>query len=224
MFRFLGVKSDEVPLALKETQRQSDPVQFPMYTMIANYEAVQFAFRHVAEVSPFLCRPGLANVERASGLVTAPEPPPPGLKWALLLPICSRGSTAELAWSRIETFYNSLAATVPVQDLCLMHVIVGIDKGDVVFDRPEALARLQQLLPNVLIEILDPRVFSKKICRIWTHLAKLGLDKLGCDFFLLVGDDVEFLSADWKSQIETQFQTFARERQMPFGAGALHFP
>ena len=56
-------------------------------------------------------------------------------RWGLLLPICFRGEAdPEACWDRLGCFVNSLLDTTTAEERSMLHVYVGIDQYDSVYD------------------------------------------------------------------------------------------
>ena len=112
----------------------------------------------------------------------------------------------------IQELVKSLERTVQsTDDLQDIFIVIGIDMNDVFFDD-------ERLKPGVTNQVLDlfvalgiPRKnlsveklrshYRGKLCRIWDLLSEKAFDS-GCEFILLIGDDVRFLTEGWKSEIE----------------------
>eukprot|EP00798_Chlamydomonas_sp_ICE-L_P013707 gene13703-19599_t len=46
---------------------------------------------------------------------------------------------------------------------------------------------------------------------------------LGCDFFVLLGDDITFESKGWKTEVEDHFMSISESRQLPLGCACVSF-
>ena len=148
------------------------------------------------------------------------------MQWGLLLPICYRGeSNPEECWGELADFVKSLGATTSVEERGQLHVYIGIDQYDLQFDTVEARARISALLEAIHVPASFFTLrshFRCKLCHIWDHLAQQAV-KNGSELFVLLGDDIRFLTPGWKSEIEQQFADIAASRSLPLGFGCVCF-
>lgn len=173
------------------------------------------------------CNPFLLGSHGRLGTVVSP-PAEAVHFWGLLLPICCRGLNGEECFSRLSSFVHSIEATLELAQRAQLKIFLGIDQFDVFYDRDDTKARVKDLftaigvpLASIHIEMLRSH-YRGKLCRIWDMLAGAAVDA-GCCFVMLVGDDLRFLSRDWKSEIEVQFADVANRRQLPYGTACVAF-
>ena len=149
------------------------------------------------------------------------------MHWGLLLPICYRGENdPEDCWDNLSHFFESLGATTSLKERAELKIYVGIDQYDLQFDKSEAREKISALadavqVPAVSFSLLRSH-FRSKLCHIWSHLAHQAVGD-GSDLFVLLGDDIRFLSPGWKSEIERQFEDIAAKRRLPLGFGCVCF-
>jgi glycosyltransferase involved in cell wall biosynthesis len=148
-------------------------------------------------------------------------------KWGILLPICCRGESGNECWSRLVACLTSLSTTTSLEEQTNLSIFIGIDAHDILYDSADAKERIKaevcKVMPMVSVHysVLKSR-FRGKLCFIWNELAKQACRE-GCDFFVLVGDDILFETKGWKTEIEGHFELISRENQLPYGFGCVSF-
>ena len=152
-------------------------------------------------------------------------------KWGLLLPICYRGGkeTKEECWIRLEAFVKSLEETTDAADRLVVHIYIGVDQFDEMYDNKPAQEKICALFSKDLWGSKAPVTFTQlkskyrgKMCYIWDTLACQSVME-GCEYFVLVGDDITFTSSQWKTEIEQTFATIALQRNLPMGVACVCF-
>ena len=151
------------------------------------------------------------------------------MRFGLLVPITSRGSTRSELEKRLSTFLTSLRDfACPNWEYALLF---GIDPGDPLLDCTADSIDLRALVADsgllsivavVQITTFGPDVTSTagNICGMWSHLAVQAFLESSCDFALLVGDDVVFLTR-FAEAVLRAFEAIALEKQLPFGFGCV---
>ena len=148
--------------------------------------------------------------------------------WALLLPVCCRVKDGgEACMSQLRAFVESLEQTTTADERATgLRILVGVDQHDIFFDCHDTQCRVRALFQGVGVpsaavsfEVLRAHLRGR-LCRIWDVLACRAK---GCDYFLLVGDDIRFLTAGWKAEIEAQFASIAAKRILPVGCACVAF-
>jgi hypothetical protein len=120
-----------------------------------------------------------------------------------------------------------LSATTSLEEQTHLSIFIGIDAHDILYDNVDAKERIKaevcKVMPTVSVHfsVLKSR-FRGKLCFIWNELAKQACRE-GCDFFVLVGDDILFETKGWKTEIEGHFELISRENQLPYGFGCVSF-
>mmetsp|Transcript_12999 Transcript_12999/g.30731 ORF Transcript_12999/g.30731 Transcript_12999/m.30731 type:complete len:955 (-) Transcript_12999:28-2892(-) len=222
LWQFLGVDDGVIAKALKENVLQN---KRDIRYAIENYDEVEFAFRHTS-LAPYLGR--IAPAEETATATPIPDPPQKDHRWGILLPICSRGDEAdpEKCFSAIDGLFSTLVDTVPVKrERACLEVHFGIDGGDIVFDSPASEARLTTMAEKAGLgksHFMVLHDLEGKICHIWNCLAQEA-HRNGCEFLVLLGDDVRLKTAGWKKGIERRFWDIASKRQLPFGFACVAF-
>lgn len=147
--------------------------------------------------------------------------------WGLLLPVCCRATDGgEDCFLRLVALAESIEATSTLNDRAHLMIFFGIDQHDLFFDRDDTKLRITQIfmtigIPNDAIHISILRShYRGKLCRIWDFLAGKAVEE-GCCFSLLVGDDVRFLTKDWKVEVEQQFSSIALRCKLPYGMACV---
>lgn len=127
---------------------------------------------------------------------------------------------------RLEEFVATLDLSLPREDRTDIHVFVGIDQFDIFFDRADTQSQLKDLFTSIFVNnvhfVLLRSHYRGKLCKIWEYLAFKAVE-FNCSFFVLVGDDIRFLSNGWKLEIEQQFHAISATRKLPFGVGCVAF-
>lgn len=145
------------------------------------------------------------------------------LRWAVLLPITSRGSDGATCWPALRTMASTLISTIPPTKRALTRVHVAIDMKDVVNDTDEARVRIAALFAGlpVAFHVLPP-AFTAKLCWIWEQLALAAVAEAErADLLVLLGDDVVMLDDDWQEDVEASFARVAQQTGLPFGVGCV---
>ena len=182
-----------------------------------------------AEVSNCFFDDGVAGeIDDTGGVATTHEGSGTPAVWALLLPVCCRATDGgEACMSQLRAFVASLECTTTVKERASgLRILVGVDQYDIFFDCDDTQRRVRALFQAVGVppaavsfEILRAHLRGR-LCRIWDVLAR---QTKGCDYYLLVGDDIRFLSAGWKAEVEAQFRRIAAQRNLPLGCACVAF-
>ena len=156
------------------------------------------------------------------------------ITFAVLLPITSRGSEPpSQCLSFLETFAESLERTTwrDVHQIGGIHfevkVYLAIDEDDAFLrgcnDNGINIAEavlLSKNIPNVVVEICNhPR---GHVCAIWRQCAKRAWQD-GCDYFVLMGDDVVLMDEGWMRDAHSQFAEISQRGKVPHGFGCVAF-
>ena len=102
-------------------------------------------------------------------------------------------------------------------------IYFGIDSGDEVLDCDAGRDLLQAPFHNLDISTLVVSCSESEgaICRIWNTLALTAYDD-GCEFIVLLGDDVVVHTQNWMTEIITTFEALhQRLSSLPFGFGIV---
>jgi hypothetical protein len=145
--------------------------------------------------------------------------------FGICLPITTRGlHRVEVLLENLQHFRDSLLNTVP-NPRASIRLFVAIDDDDAglcTLGTSQQIAHtLKQLLSagsatgNRLPEAnVTIRIFSHaehgitgpgQVCRYWRALSQQAFEA-GCQYTVLLGDDVDLMTYDWCSHIEQQFQ------------------
>jgi nucleoside-diphosphate-sugar epimerase/GT2 family glycosyltransferase len=157
-------------------------------------------------------------------------------RFGILLPITSRMRGWELV-EGLRSFLRSLSKTALYEhnnnSSWQFNIYFGVDKGDDVCD-PNQKGALD--LPGLVREEL-PLAFTMgqitaqvsvyslppgSVCHIWADLAATAFTA-GCDYTVLLGDDVVLKSIGWPDLIHKEFENIATERKLPLGFGCVAF-
>ncbi|KAF6751763.1 NAD-dependent epimerase/dehydratase [Ephemerocybe angulata] len=156
------------------------------------------------------------------------------VSFAILLPITSRSKSAEPSHclENLEKFAKSLIRTTR-DDLVLgepfnggttrfeIRIYLAVDHDDdyLLLNRPEDLLR-RLGLTNVKTQICNHP--KGHVCALWRDCARSAWTD-ECDYFVLLGDDVEMLDNGWMRRVHDEFLSLAHGRQVPVGVGCIAF-
>ncbi|PSS31981.1 hypothetical protein PHLCEN_2v2223 [Hermanssonia centrifuga] len=161
--------------------------------------------------------------------------PPNHVIFAILLPITSRTSPSdhnakpEDCLNNLTRFARSLLETTrgdtrePHARFCV-RVYLAIDESDEFLwqgsvNRAETVLRREGITDVVSTMCNFPR---GHVCSLWRATARRAW-KDGCDYFVLMGDDVKLLDNGWMSAIDSTFRDFSRDNNVPRGFGCVAF-
>lgn len=157
------------------------------------------------------------------------------IKVAILLPITSRGSNPpSQCLSLLEAFAESLARTTwrDTHQLggqrFVVRVYLAIDHDD-----PLLLGRNDKTDMNIAEAVLASQNIcdvaiqickhpAGHVCAIWRQIAKQAW-KDGCDYFVLMGDDVVLKDEGWIRDAHAEFAQIAHRTGTPHGFGCVAF-
>ncbi len=148
-------------------------------------------------------------------------------KFGLLIPMTSRGTSAEAVVESFKRLLKSISSTLTsANDAFEFYFFLGIDVGDPLldFNLNELLLGIFPLGCNGYPVFSSISVFSYlpgSVCRIWADLAKKAIEIV--DFLVLLGDDVELISAGWHQDIISSFNLISKNYGFPFGFGCVVF-
>jgi len=118
---------------------------------------------------------------------------------------------------------ESMRARTGAQISYQSHVYVGVDSDK---DKSEGLKTIVSIFSECKIEatvITFEQSDAGNICTYWRVLADTAVRE-GCDFFGLLGDDVEMHTEDWVSEVIEDFNALHVELALPdelFGFGCI---
>lgn len=217
---------------LRETVPQSTGL---LSDSIRNYGEVEFAFRHTS-MGKFLPRhlpaePQMKTrhdydvCDAGAEIRSLCSPDEQIVKWGLLVPIKSFGQTLDDCRSTLLSLQETILNTTSQQDRSRMSMYWAVDEDDVVYNSESGHEMITALFlahfHSVEFKEFDES-FSGKICAMWSGLAAMACGD-GCDFFVLLGDDVRLLTPGWKSKIENIFAQISAETGLPYGLGCVAF-
>jgi nucleoside-diphosphate-sugar epimerase/GT2 family glycosyltransferase len=156
--------------------------------------------------------------------------------FAILLPITSRGSSnpndcldnlRKCAKSLFQT--TSFDCSDKAKTRFRITIYLAIDNNDNFLLRPSAaddsINRAEQVLREEHISNVVNIICSHPpghVCKIWRDCAKRAFDD-GCDFMVLLGDDVELKDEGWMREICVEFEKLASSSGATFGFGCIAF-
>ncbi|KAK7054334.1 hypothetical protein VNI00_003528 [Paramarasmius palmivorus] len=153
--------------------------------------------------------------------------------FGILLPITSRGSSnpsdclnnlACFAKSFVQTTHNDTRQTLHGQRYEVV-VYLGIDHDDVFLDGGQRDNRAEQVLRREGLHHVCTLIAHEPkghVCAIWRNLAKRAWEE-GCDYMVLMGDDVVLHDDGWLSTADAEFAKIAASRKVPRGFGCVAF-
>ncbi|KAK2462169.1 hypothetical protein APHAL10511_005801 [Amanita phalloides] len=155
------------------------------------------------------------------------------IDFAIILPITSRGSPQpETCLENLARFASSFARTT-LSDTRTMgetrfraKIYLAIDHDDsfLLLQDKNGTTKAEDILEreglaNVKIICNQPR---GHVCSIWRECARKAW-RDGCDYLVLMGDDVILHDEGWMRDIHSEFQKLAEIRRVPFGFGCVAF-
>lgn len=139
-------------------------------------------------------------------------------RFAILLPLTSRGSTLEKFTAGLQSLADRLKDTSKISDVV---TYFGVDDDDIVLREGMASNMWKQNDLQVGTTLFFQPSSPPKICHFWRDLAQEAY-KDGMDFFILLGDDVTVHSSDWTQRVERAFEDLHREiPSVDFGFGCI---
>ncbi|KAI0346951.1 glycosyltransferase family 2 protein [Trametopsis cervina] len=151
--------------------------------------------------------------------------------FAILLPITSRtdNNNSSPPWSESLTHFatslhNSIDNTL-MEPMFRLRIYLAIDEDDKILhssQRPaETILRAAGITDIVTLVCRFPR---GRICSLWRETARAAW-KDGCDYFVLMGDDVSLPTGarNWMFRTHDAFLQISRQRGVPAGFGCVSF-
>ncbi|KAF9563475.1 NAD-dependent epimerase/dehydratase [Agrocybe pediades] len=163
---------------------------------------------------------------------------PSKIKFGILLPITSGGNTTssdnclknlrEFATSLIRTTARDCDPLLDGGDVVFRYVVyLAIDTDDDFLqyldeegnNRAEKVLREAGVFNIVKINCDYPR---GHVCKIWQDCARKAWTD-GCDYMVLMGDDVTLEDAGWLKAVHEEFNEISRQNKTPLGFGCVAF-
>jgi nucleoside-diphosphate-sugar epimerase/glycosyltransferase involved in cell wall biosynthesis len=154
--------------------------------------------------------------------------------FALLLPITSRGShhspsSLPTCLVTLRAFAASLLSTIASDTtnkgarFCFRVYLAVDDDDEALWDGQNNLAE-RTLHEEGIADVYTLRCEYPRghVCSLWRHLARKAWED-GCDYFVLLGDDITLHSTDWMGTIDSTFDSISQETGLPFGLGCVAF-
>lgn len=156
-----------------------------------------------------------------------------GTTFAILLPITSRGShspsdclvnLARFAKSLVRTTKNDVHNIGGPGFRLKAYLAVDKDDGfllDGADNKAAAVLRKEGILPtDIVVLVCDfPR---GHVCSLWRECAR-SAKRDGCDYFVLMGDDVVLEDEGWMSRAYAEFADISQDEGVPLGFGVVAF-
>ncbi|KAI5829220.1 glycosyltransferase family 2 protein [Schizophyllum commune Tattone D] len=157
------------------------------------------------------------------------------ITFAILLPITSRiaggAHSTETVTANLTRFAHSLIRTTRGDRSADGHppafafrVYVLADHDDSVLSDGRAARILADAgLSSADIVTLPPSYVARgRVCTLWRDCARRAYAD-ACDYYILLGDDVELLSTGWMGSVHRAFADLSTTRQVPHGFGCVAF-
>jgi GT2 family glycosyltransferase len=153
--------------------------------------------------------------------------------YAVLLPVTSRGLEMEKDCLHLLTrFARSLRLTTDAdthEGRFRFRVYLAIDHDDTLLipsdasndSKAQSIFRAEGITDVVLLS-MPASVPRGHVCELWRLLARRAHAD-ACDYFVLMGDDVELEDAGWMHTAHTEFCALAQTRGVPAGFGCVAF-
>lgn len=154
-----------------------------------------------------------------------------GITFAILLPITSRGSSSpQCCLDNLSRFGQSLSRSTKDDRQRLgeryhIRIYLAIDGDDDFLreggdgHRAEAILQTNGFLRVKTLVCNYPR---GHVCALWSDLARQAWQDQ-CDYFVLMGDDIELLDENWMSVCHHAFGDLASREGIPHGLGCVAF-
>lgn len=155
------------------------------------------------------------------------------ITFAILLPITSRGAVQNQCIENLDMFARSLNSTTwrDRNELCGtrfdVRIYLAIDHDDdfLLPPTPGADGRAEATLrSHGFSNIVSLRCTHPKghVCALWRDCARRAFQD-GCDYYVLMGDDVELLDEGWMRTVDNKFAELASQCGGPKGFGCVAF-
>ncbi|TDL23559.1 glycosyltransferase family 2 protein [Rickenella mellea] len=157
---------------------------------------------------------------------------PKAMTFAILVPITSRNSNPpQLCLDRLSVFARSLIHTTRPgyaerSGAKFEHrVYLAIDEDDEYLlsglepNRAEAALNSEGIYAVTTLKCAHPK---GHVCALWRDCALQAWND-GCDYFVLLGDDVEILDHEWMVHVHENFARISEKEAVPFGFGCVAF-
>jgi nucleoside-diphosphate-sugar epimerase len=150
--------------------------------------------------------------------------------FAILLPITSRGTSNQReCLEHLRIFARSLSRTTwrdrNETGATRFHarVYLAIDHDDPLL-APDGREACDVLITEGFSDIImNSYTFPKgHVCKLWKASARQAW-KEGCDYYVLMGDDVELLDEGWMRDTVLEFESLARREGVPSNFGCVAF-
>ena len=150
--------------------------------------------------------------------------------FAILLPITSRGTVNPRGClEHLTTFARSLSRTTWRDRTELggthfhVRIYLAIDHDDALLAPDGREAR--DILTDQGFSDVDVQSYAfpqGHVCKLWRASARLAWEN-GCDYCVLMGDDVELLDEGWMRDTVSEFQSIAARERVPSNFGCVVF-
>jgi nucleoside-diphosphate-sugar epimerase len=151
--------------------------------------------------------------------------------FAILLPITSRGSgRPEECLDLLATFAQSLVRTAADELNALgrpfaVKIFLAIDHDDSVLAPSDGRNPAADVLHRHGILSVDTATYNfprGHVCALWRACARRAFEA-GCDYFVLMGDDIVLEDRGWMSEVEAAFAEISAREGVPLGFGCVAF-
>lgn len=150
--------------------------------------------------------------------------------FAILLPMTSRGTANPRdCLEHLRTFARSLFRTTwrDRNEVGATHfhirIYLAIDDDDPLL-APDGQKACDILISEGFSDIIVRSYAFPKghVCKLWKATARLAWEG-GCDYYVLMGDDVELLDEGWMRDTVAEFESLARREGVPSNFGCVAF-
>jgi len=158
--------------------------------------------------------------------------PSGSITFAMLLPITSRGlELPNDCLSNLSSFADSLVETTwrDTHELggtrYRFKIYLAVDDDDEFLRKDggrEVNRALETLKKHLIVDVV-PLICTYPrghVCQLWQHCAQRAWND-GCDYLILVGDDVEFEDVGWMHKVHQEFLRMAENSGAPPGFGCV---
>ncbi|KAJ3291956.1 hypothetical protein HDU79_001886 [Rhizoclosmatium sp. JEL0117] len=140
---------------------------------------------------------------------------------AMILPLTSRqDGVLDRLNGMLTSFWNTTKSVAGFE----YEFYVGIDKSDKYLQQVDLVGVFHDFVPlaNISVTVSKFDLPPGSICRIWRDLS-LDAYRNGCDFFVMVGDDVKLETVGWPEGVVAEFESLSESKEVPIGFGCVAF-
>ncbi|KAF5348570.1 hypothetical protein D9756_009659 [Leucocoprinus leucothites] len=154
------------------------------------------------------------------------------LTFAIILPITSRGlpnpnecleNLRKFIQSLQETTWRDVHSSSDQHFRFVIYLAIDADDSFLLQENKARQLIIDLGIPSSQIrEVINSEHPKGHVCAIWRDCARQAHSD-GCDYFVLMGDDVTLLDEGWMRKCHSTFSSLAEATGLPFGLGCVSF-